>query len=193
MLNLLNDYKKVDNGGRYKNNVGGRIGNKIEFVSNYKFVLSFENSSTAGYTTEKLLEGFAGGGIPIYWGNPNVENEYNRKAFINCHRFASLQKAMDYIQELDKDDSKYLSVVKESIFGNGGEAGKYEVIQQGMEEFLKRIFEQNYMEAFRRNDSREGALYISRMKYLRIPFEICRIGQRGGSFIKNRTSCLLDK
>ncbi len=193
MLELLNQYKKLDNGGRYKNNIGKCIINKIEFESNYKFVLCFENSSTAGYTTEKLLEGFAGGGIPIYWGNPNVENEYNGKAFVNCHRFSSLQEAMNYIRELDKDDSKYLSVVKESIFGNGGEAGRYEIIQQGIEEFLKHIFDQKYVDAFRKKDSRQEELYISRMKQFRIPFEICRIGQRAGSFIKNRASCFLDK
>lgn len=193
MLELLEQYKKIDNGGRYKNNVGKRIKNKVDFEKNYKFVLCFENSSTIGYTTEKLLEGFAGGGVPIYWGNPNVESEYNRKAFVNCYRFSTLQDAAEYIYELDSDDSQYLKVVKENIFGNGGEEGRYETIQKNLEDFLRQIFEQEYRAAFRRSDGRQTELYNSRMKYFRIPFEICRVGQRAESFIKNRSVCILNK
>lgn len=193
MVELLNNYKKIDNGGRYRNNIGGRIKNKIDFESKYKFILCFENSSTMGYTTEKLIEGFAGGGIPIYWGNPNVEREYNGKAFINCHHFATLGDAVDFAKGLDQNDSKYLEMVRENIFGNGGEAGKYETIQSGMEEFLRGIFEQEYAKAFRKNDNGQGKLYISRMRHLRILLETCRKIQRIGSFIKNRIICLAGK
>lgn len=63
MIDLISSYKLCDSGGKYKNNVGGPVKNKLEFISNYKFTLCFENSSSKGYTTEKIVEGFAGGGF----------------------------------------------------------------------------------------------------------------------------------
>ena len=84
-------------------------------------------------------------------------------------------------------------MVKENIFGNGGEEGRYETIQKNLEDFLRQIFEQEYRAAFRRSDGRQTELYNSRMKYFRIPFEICRVGQRAESFIKNRSVCILNK
>lgn len=193
MLNLLEKYKPVDNGGKYKNNVGGCVKDKLEFESNYKFTLCFENSSTIGYTTEKLLEGFAGNGIPIYWGNPNVEKEFNKKSFVNCNRFNSLQEAMGYIQYLDKNDEKYLEMVRENIFGNGGESGRNELLQNQTEDFLRNIFEQPYTEAFRRCDEYKGKTYVERMKHFRIPFEMHRFWERAKVFSINRIKCIRQK
>jgi hypothetical protein len=45
------------------------VANKMEFIKDYKFVLSFENSSYPGYTTEKLIEPMLVNSIPVYWGN----------------------------------------------------------------------------------------------------------------------------
>lgn len=190
MLDLLDQYKKVDNGGKYRNNVGGCVKDKLKFESNYKFVLCFENSSTIGYTTEKLLEGFAGGGIPIYWGNPNVEREFNSKSFVNCNRFGSLQEALSYIKKLDKDDKKYLEMVRENIFGNGGESGRHEFIQKNVESFLHNIFIQNYTDAFRICNESKAKTYILSMKRFRIAFEVDRFGQRFKVFVKNNLNCM---
>ena len=85
MFEELNKYKRVDSGGRYLNNIGRPEGvrDKFAFQSEHKFSLTFENSAHLGYTTEKLLQGFSAGTIPIYWGDPAVENCFNPKAFIN--------------------------------------------------------------------------------------------------------------
>ena len=40
----LNKYKKVDMAGKYNNNIGRDIYNKIEFLSSYKFSIAMENS-----------------------------------------------------------------------------------------------------------------------------------------------------
>ncbi len=56
--NKLNKVMPVDSGGRVLNNVGGPVTDKLAFIKDYKFVLAFENSSYAGYTTEKILEPF---------------------------------------------------------------------------------------------------------------------------------------
>ena len=91
MFEKLSQYKKVDSGGRYKNNIGGAVKDKNEFQSKYKFSIAFENASYDGYSTEKIVESFAAGTIPIYYGDPLIANDFDERAFVNCHRYKSLE------------------------------------------------------------------------------------------------------
>ncbi|WP_285818257.1 glycosyltransferase family 10 domain-containing protein [Helicobacter bilis] len=68
----LSKYKRVDSGGRWKNNMGGNVDDKIEWLKSYKFNLCFENSSYPGYLTEKLFDAFLAGCVPIYWGDTSL-------------------------------------------------------------------------------------------------------------------------
>ena len=83
----LSKYKKVDSGGKVLNNVGGCVEDKLEFIKDYKFVISFENSAHPGYTTEKIVDPLAMNCIPIYWGNPYVARDFNNKRFYQLFRF----------------------------------------------------------------------------------------------------------
>lgn len=112
----LSGYKKIDSGGRYKNNVGGPVANKEDFVKDYKFVLSFENSSTPGYTTEKIIDPFFKRNIPVYWGNEVVNKDFNTKRFINVPDYASFDKAIEAIIKIDQDDNLYQQYVTEPVF-----------------------------------------------------------------------------
>jgi hypothetical protein len=76
----LSKYKKVDSGGRYLNNIGGPISDKLSFIKDYKFVVAFENSNNPGYTTEKLIEPMLTNSIPIYWGNERVGEDFNTRS-----------------------------------------------------------------------------------------------------------------
>ena len=66
----LSKYKQVDSGGRTLNNIGGPVEDKMEFIKDYRFVISFENAEYPGYTTEKIIQPMFVDSIPIYWGNP---------------------------------------------------------------------------------------------------------------------------
>ena len=68
----LNTYKKVDSGGRHRNNIGGAVADKHAWLQNYKFNLCFENSSFPGYLTEKLFDAYNAGCVPIYWGDTSL-------------------------------------------------------------------------------------------------------------------------
>jgi alpha(1,3/1,4) fucosyltransferase len=115
----LSKYKPVDSGGRYLNNIGGPVTNKMEFIRDYKFVLSFENSSYPGYTTEKLIEPMLVNSIPVYWGNTMVGKDFNTKSFVHVNQYASFDEAIERIIELDKDDIKHQQLIKEPWFWNG--------------------------------------------------------------------------
>lgn len=114
----LSTYKKVDSAGRYLNNIGRSVNDKMDFIKDYKFVISFENSSYPGYTTEKLIEPMLVGSIPVYWGNSDVGIDFNSKSFVNINDFSSYQEAINYIIELDNDEQKYQAMVAEPWFNN---------------------------------------------------------------------------
>lgn len=113
----LSKYKHIDSGGRYLNNIGGPVGDKLAFQSDYKFSLTFENNayrpSRDGYTTEKIFEPMKVNSIPIYWGNELIHKEFNSKSFINYHDFNNEDDLVEYIIELDNNDDKYMSMLKE--------------------------------------------------------------------------------
>ena len=108
----LSKYKKVDSGGRFMNNIGYAVTDKRKFQSEYKFSVAFENNAYRpqhiGYTTEKIMEPMTVNSIPLYWGNPKIDLEFNPKSFVNFYDFNSFDQMIEYIIELDKDDSKYL-------------------------------------------------------------------------------------
>lgn len=103
----LSKIKQVDSGGKFANNVGGPVQDKLEFLSHYKFTLCFENSSYPGYTTEKLLEAKKAGCVPIYWGNPEIEKEFNPESFINVHKYRTWENAFSEILLIDANDTLF--------------------------------------------------------------------------------------
>lgn len=152
----LNEYKKVDSGGRFMNNIGGPVEDKLGFQANYKFALAFENSAHKGYTTEKILQAFASGVVPIYWGDPNVCDYFNREAFINIGDFTSLDEAIEYIRFVDSNDNNYLSMLQSNVWSKDY---IYENKMKELDVFLKNIFEQDYYSAYRRNNSNLSKQY----------------------------------
>ena len=150
MIDVLESYKTVDSGGKYKNNVGGPVADKIEFEKKYKFTMAFENSSSNGYTTEKIMEAFAGATIPVYYGSPDIAKEFNPKAFINCHDFNSFEDALEKIKEIDNNDDLFLSMVKEPVLSDDSQAKKY-LDEDYLSDYLLKICSQDPADAYRRN------------------------------------------
>jgi len=119
-FNLLSRYKPVDSGGRFMNNLGRLVGDKIEFLRDYKFNICFENDAHRGYnehyTTEKLPQALSSHTLPIYFGNTDIEKEFNPKSFIDVRNFSNFSSAVEYIIELDRDKDKYLEVLRQRPF-----------------------------------------------------------------------------
>ncbi len=149
ILEEISKYRQVDSGGKYRNNIGipNGVPNKLEFQKNYKFALAIENTSFPGYTTEKLVEAFAAGGIPIYWGDPDVGRYFNEKAFINIMSYPSLNAAIEEIKRADQDAEVYKSYLSEPAMLSGNH---FEQLQSDFEEFLCHIIEQPLETARRR-------------------------------------------
>lgn len=155
---ILSGYKKVDSGGRYLNNVDGPVADKLAFERRHKFSLCYENGSHPGYTTEKLVEAFAARTIPLYWGDPEVSRIFNPSSFVDLTGYSSLEEALPVIEELDRDDSRYMQVLQEPAFRTDAPSLEEELSR--LEAWLLHIFEQPLEKARRRNRNNKGKYYI---------------------------------
>lgn len=149
----LSQYKRVESGGRFMNNVGYSLkgkDSKKEFQKKCHFAIAFENSSTPGYTTEKLVQAWQAGTIPIYWGNPEIGKEFNTKAFINCHEYKNFEQVIERIIEIDNNEDLYMNIMREPILYEGCIAEQY-VTGECLKKFLYEIFSREKNDAYRRS------------------------------------------
>tara|TARA_Y100000310_G_C20625114_1_gene785412 strand:- start:396 stop:1202 length:807 start_codon:yes stop_codon:yes gene_type:complete len=109
---------KVDLYGREFN----FIDTKDEGVNDYMFSVAMENASVASWWTEKLLDCFVAGTVPIYWGDPEISDYFNPDGMI------FLDDSFD-IGQLNTDE--YIKR-KEAIRENFHIAMQYDVIEDVM-------------------------------------------------------------
>jgi hypothetical protein len=116
-IEKLNKYKKVDCYGKpFKNWFYGEL-NKYKIISQYKFIICFENFLYSGYHTEKLVHAKSAGCVPIYSAEKEgVAKDFNVNSFINLEDFGSMDELVDYIIKVDNDDDLYNKYKNEPIF-----------------------------------------------------------------------------
>ena len=88
--------------------------NLIKNYSKYHFVIAMENTVQKGYVTEKILNAFYSGAIPIYLGAPEISKLFNPKAFINVENFKSLQDCVNYVSNMTLEQCAQMQ--KEPIY-----------------------------------------------------------------------------
>eukprot|EP00756_Hemistasia_phaeocysticola_P022091 Hpha_TRINITY_DN15811_c2_g8::TRINITY_DN15811_c2_g8_i1::g.187522::m.187522 len=68
-----------------------------ELYRPYLMVIAFENAHLYNYVTEKIVNSFFAGSIPIFWGDETVERYFNPKAYINAADFPDLFSLAEYV------------------------------------------------------------------------------------------------
>ena len=142
----LSEYKVVDSGGHFRNNVGGSVGNKIEFLSHYKFSICMENSKTQGYISEKLVDCFEAGTIPIYYGDDTVLELLNSKSYIHIKNEDEFEEKIELIKKIDNNDTLYQEIIREKIVIDDT---RYARELQKYKDFIYHIIEQDKEKAKR--------------------------------------------
>lgn len=81
----------------------GKWDAKIRYLRDFRFTLAAENASYPGYTTEKIVDAFLAGSVPIYWGDPLVDHDFNPAAFINFYDHGTVARTVQAVLEADAD------------------------------------------------------------------------------------------
>jgi hypothetical protein len=112
----------------------GPVGRKLEILRKYKFSICYENArDIPGYITEKIIDCFTAGCVPVYWGAPNIGDHVPTSAFVDFKNFKSYEELYRYLTGMpDREYRGYL----ESIEGflNGAQARRF-----GIEAYVDQI------------------------------------------------------
>jgi len=105
---------------------GKHIEFKIDSLKDYRFAIVMENSVQDDYFTEKIIDCFLSGTIPIYWGTKNISKYFDGDGIIFFPNIDEWGFNMDVALELMStlDDSLYQSKLS-SIINNFNTAQKY--------------------------------------------------------------------
>ena len=83
----------------------------------YIFGFAMENCNIKGYITEKILNIYNAGAIPIFWGDSkSAEFFFNKKSYIDINDFNSLEEASNYIYNLSFDKEKLKEIKNKQAF-----------------------------------------------------------------------------
>ncbi len=112
-LQALSHFGQVDVFGSLS---GKKVPTKYDLAKNYKFTLCFENDLFPGYVTEKLLDAYLCGTVPLWWGLLGNEKHINRRSFINAVDFDSMQAFAEYVANLKPD--QYQKIYQEPLMSS---------------------------------------------------------------------------
>lgn len=89
------------------------VTHKIDALKDYAFTIVIENSKTDYYFTEKLIDAFMTGTVPIYWGCPSIGNFFNLGGVLV---FDDLNTLLFHLNNLSLDKyNTMLEAVKENF------------------------------------------------------------------------------
>jgi hypothetical protein len=118
---------------------------KYDILPHYRFNLCFENSIFPGYYTEKVLQAWAGGCVPLYYSDVWYSADFNTKAVINRIDFRSLDEFANYVSQVNSSSSAFNQLYEQPLLTQRPSL-------EPVIEFLKRAGEQ-IMQRTRREHS----------------------------------------
>jgi hypothetical protein len=93
-----------------------KYGPKLEFMRPYKFDIVFENCELSGYITQRMTHAMQSLCIPVFWGNPLVQRDFNPGSFLNFYDYGSVEKLIERIIEVDNNDKLYEEYLRQPWF-----------------------------------------------------------------------------
>ena len=108
-ISIVASSKKMTNGHQLRHNVIGRfkdkidvygrgwnpVEHKVEALAPYRFSVVIENCRRDGWFTEKLIDCFATGTVPIYWGAPDINDFFNEAGILKFDTMDELSDLID--------------------------------------------------------------------------------------------------
>ena len=74
---------------------------KLDGLKDYHFSIAIENMQMDNYFTEKIIDCFVTGTVPIYWGSPKLDEFFDTNGVIT---FNTLEELNNILNNLTLDD-----------------------------------------------------------------------------------------
>ncbi len=79
---------------------------KHETISQYKFCIALENIAAPGYLTEKIIDCFVAGVVPLYLGDPDVTSHLPEGSFVDLRCFETLAALEKHLDEMTEEQAQ---------------------------------------------------------------------------------------
>jgi hypothetical protein len=78
----------------------GATNDKLKTLANYRFCLAYENCQMYGYISEKMIDCFMAGVVPVYLGAHNVRDHIPPECFVDVNDFHTYEELYEYLIEM---------------------------------------------------------------------------------------------
>lgn len=108
----------------------GCVDNKTSVYHQFKFALALENmKDVRGYITEKILDCFVSGVVPIYQGADDINQYIPDNCYIKFNDFRNMDDMYAFLKNMDFEEySQYIENIKQFLSSDAVE--KFEPIKQ---------------------------------------------------------------
>ena len=107
----------------YGSGINGVNEKKVVSTKDYRFSIAIENCKKDFYFTEKIIDCFLSGTIPIYWGFPSIGRFFDLKGIITFDRVEDLNEILPKLNE------ELYHSMKDNVINNFNIAKKYMIAE----------------------------------------------------------------
>lgn len=150
LFKKISEYKPVVSAGSFLNNTstkGCSWMEKKRILLHSKFTIASDSVVYPGFVTEKIVDPFVAGSVPIYFGNPKIDVDFNKNAFIWCKDISDIDRTVEEIKRIDNDDEAYIRMLSFNPLNDNNYISN---MYRELENFLINIFSQDLKKAERR-------------------------------------------
>ena len=88
---------------------------KFELLPRYRFNLCFENSIFPGWYTEKLMQAWVGGCIPLYFSDNWFVLDFNPRALINRIDFSTIDEFVSHVASVNASRAAMMKLYEQPL------------------------------------------------------------------------------
>jgi len=82
----------------------GSVASKNETMYRYTFAICFENMALPGYITEKIIDCFLVGTVPVYLGAQDIEKYIPKRCFIDMRDFENFDELRTHLKTMTRKE-----------------------------------------------------------------------------------------
>lgn len=128
-ISIIASDKKQTDGHRYRHEIIERFGNKIagiygrgykeidyklEGLKDFRYQIVVENEKRDLFFSEKLIDCFATGVIPIFWGCPSINSLFNKEGILSFETLDELEYIIKKVATI-KNYKKSISAIHDNL------------------------------------------------------------------------------
>jgi hypothetical protein len=113
-LRAIRELERLGVVDTYGRAFGRPIKNKADVLKHYRYCIAFENDLYPGYVTEKAVDAWTAGAVPLWWGSDPAEY-LNPRCLVNLASLGSLSELAECLRELERDQGGWAAKAAEPL------------------------------------------------------------------------------